>query len=95
MARFVLQLVCLALVLVSHAQEAKPGIAMNRADLEAALSFEIAPTSSGEPGGWHGGPVGTFFADDKVVHGAQRSVRIERHPDKSRDFTDNRGPGRN
>jgi hypothetical protein len=42
------RLVCLALVLVSHAQEAKPGIAMNRAGLEAALSFEVAPTSSGE-----------------------------------------------
>jgi C-terminal processing protease CtpA/Prc len=87
MARFVLPLVCLALVLVSHAQEAKPGIAMNRADLEAALSFEVAPTSSGEPGGWHGGPAGTFFADDKVVHGGRWSVRIERHSDSPREFT--------
>ena len=87
MARFVLPLVCLALVLVSHAQEAKPGIAMNRADLEAALSFEVAPSSSGEPGGWHGGPAGTFFADDKVVHGGRWSARIERHSDSPRDFT--------
>jgi C-terminal processing protease CtpA/Prc len=30
------------------------------------------------PGGWRGGPPGTIFTEDKVVHGGKRSVRLER-----------------
>ncbi len=86
MARFVVPLVCLALVLASYAQEAKSGMVTNRAELEAALSFE-APVRAGLPGGWGGGPAGTIFADDKVVHGGRWSARIERHSDSPAEFS--------
>jgi hypothetical protein len=59
---------------------------MNRAELEAALSFE-APPDGGVPGGWGGGPPGTIFADDKVVHGGRWSARIERRSDNPSDFS--------
>jgi C-terminal processing protease CtpA/Prc len=87
MARFILPLVCTVLVLGSYAQEAKPGKAMTRSELETALSFEVPPTSSGAPGGWGGGPPGTIFADDKVVHGGRWSARIERHSDSPGEFS--------
>jgi C-terminal processing protease CtpA/Prc len=87
MARFILLLVWTALAFVSQAQEAKPDKAITRAELEAALSFEAPPTSSGAPGGWGGGPAGTIFADDKVVHGGRWSARIERHSDSPGEFS--------
>src|SRR5580704_16890515 len=86
MARLVVPLVCLALVLASYAQEAKPGMVTDRAELEAALSFE-APVRAGLPGGWGGGPAGTIFADDEVVHGGRWSARIERHSDSPAEFS--------
>src|SRR5271169_31539 len=87
MARFVLPLLCVALMLVSHAQEANPGKVTNPAELEAALSFEASPTASGMPGGWAAGPAGPIFADEKVVHGGRWSARIERHSDSPGDFS--------
>ena len=87
MARFMLPLVCTVLVLGSYAQEAKPGKAMTRSELEMALSFEVPPSSSGAPGGWGGGPTGTIFADDKAVHGGRWSARLERHSDSPSDFS--------
>jgi len=87
MARFVLPLVWAALLLGGQAQEAKPGMPTTRAELEAALSFEVPATSSGTPGGWTGGPPETIFADDKVVHSGRWSARIERHSGSSGTFS--------
>ena len=39
------------------------------------------------PGGWQGGPPGTIFADDKVVHGGHWSARIERHAESPNGFS--------
>jgi len=52
----------------------------------AVFNFEAGPAESA-PMGWIGGPAGTFVADDKVEHGGQRSVRIERKPDSTGTFT--------
>ena len=87
MARFMLPLVCTVLVLGSYAQEAKSGTVTDRSEIEAALSFEAPPTTSGVPGGWRGGPEGTIFVDDKVVHGGRWSARIERRSDSPSDFS--------
>ena len=71
---------------VSFAQKSKTDRAALRADLEPALSFE-APVSGNMPGGWGGGPPGTIFADNKIVHGGQGSVRIERDPNSPDNFS--------
>src|SRR5579862_5135123 len=55
-------------------------------DLAAALAFEVQPVG-GMPGGWGGGPSGTIFADDEVVHGGRWSARIERDPDSPNKFS--------
>ncbi|MFZ0803318.1 MAG: S41 family peptidase [Terriglobales bacterium] len=39
------------------------------------------------PGGWGGGPAGTIFADDKVVHGGRWSARIERRVNSPSQFS--------
>src|SRR5207248_8529204 len=71
--------------LLCHAQQANSGRPSER-DLAPLLSFEIPPTA-GMPGGWTGGPPGTIFADDKIVHGGHWSARIERAADTTRDFS--------
>jgi hypothetical protein len=70
----------------SRAQETNSSKLPNDADFKMALSFE-APSSGTIPGGWQGGPPGTIFADDKVVHGGRRSARIERHADSPGGFS--------
>jgi C-terminal processing protease CtpA/Prc len=42
------------------------------------LSFETEHPG-GTPAGWGGGPSGTLFVDDKVVHGGRWSARLERN----------------
>jgi C-terminal processing protease CtpA/Prc len=54
--------------------------------LRPMLGFELRPYR-GLPGGWSGGPPGTIFLDDKIVHGGRRSVRIERKTDSLRDYS--------
>lgn len=39
------------------------------------------------PDGWSGGPPGTVFVDDKVVHGGRSSTRLERHADSPSHFS--------
>jgi C-terminal processing protease CtpA/Prc len=87
MLRYVLALVTILTIGV-HAQETSVSKAPDHSasDLAAALAFEIQPVG-GMPGGWGGGPSGTIFADDKVVHGGRWSARIERHPDSSNKFS--------
>jgi len=68
----------LLLVCICVTQGTGRGQSNDRSDLAKALSFEVQP-SGDMPGGWGGGPPGTIFADDKVVHGGRWSARIERH----------------
>jgi len=46
-------------------------------DLDKVLGFQMPPAGD-MPGGWKGGPPGTIFLDNQVVHAAQWAVRIER-----------------
>jgi C-terminal processing protease CtpA/Prc len=39
------------------------------------------------PGGWGGGPPGTLFADDKIVHSGRLSARIQRQADSPDNFS--------
>ena len=50
---------------------------LGQEDLPKVLSFE-ADHPGGRPGGWMGGPAGTIFVDEKVVHSGRWSVRLER-----------------
>jgi hypothetical protein len=47
--------------------------------LQESLGFEQEQKQGGLPAGWRGGPDGTIFADDKIVHGGRWSARIERN----------------
>ena len=73
-------LICGGLALAAHAQETKPAVSTNPSDLAAEFSFET-PQTGGMPSGWSGGPAGTVFADDKIVHGGRWAARIERNAD--------------
>jgi hypothetical protein len=59
----------------------------NRSELEAALGFEAMPSAGTMPGGWGGGPPGTIFADEKLVHGSHHSARLERNSESSGNFS--------
>ncbi len=72
--------------LACYAQDASPDRSSLRTDLEPSLKFE-APASGTMPGGWGGGPSGTIFADDKVVHSGKGSARIERNATSANDFS--------
>jgi len=54
------------------------GQSVGRSDLDKTLGFESPPTGE-MPGCWQGGPKGTIFADDKVVHGGRWSARSLDH----------------
>jgi len=86
MARLLFALLCAALTLPSQAQDTHPAQSTDRSDLLKILSFEAQP-KGGMPGGWAGGPPGTIFADDKVVHGGRWSARIQREADSPSDFS--------
>ena len=75
-----------ALTLFVHAQESNPAKSPDHSELASALAFEL-PSAGDQPGGWGGGPAGTIFADDKILHGGQRSARLERHPDSPNNFS--------
>jgi C-terminal processing protease CtpA/Prc len=86
MARFLLALFFTTQALVCQAQQVKPQEPSNRSTLDTVLRFESAPTGD-MPGGWSGGPPGTIFADDKVVHSGRWAARIERNADSLSDFS--------
>jgi peptidase S41-like protein len=50
------------------------------------LNFE-AGDSSGAPRGWGGGPAGTLFADDQIVHGGKWAARLERKDSSNGKFS--------
>ena len=85
MMRF-LALLCAILALVSQERRVQPEKATDRSELEAALGFEV-PTTGNMPGGWGGGPPGTIFVDDKVVHSGRWAARIERKAETPNDFS--------
>jgi C-terminal processing protease CtpA/Prc len=72
--------------LACYAQDAGPDRSALQKDLEPSLRFE-APVAGTIPGGWGGGPSGTIFADDKIVHGGKGSARIERNAASANDFS--------
>ncbi len=54
--------------------------------LAVDLTFETEQ-SGGMPNGWGGGPPGTIFADDKIVHRGKWSARIERNAQSPQNFS--------
>ena len=86
MTRLLLALICTTLALVCQAQQVKPQHPSDRSALDAVLSFESPPTGD-VPGGWSGGPPGTIFVDDKVVHAGKRAARIERNAQSPNNFS--------
>jgi hypothetical protein len=86
MVRFLLALVFAELTLPCQAQDTRPVQSVDWSELTKALSFEAEPNGD-MPAGWGGGPPGTVFADDKVVHGGRWSARIQRHPGSPSDFS--------
>jgi C-terminal processing protease CtpA/Prc len=57
-----------------------------RRALSGVLDFEATPNGN-MPGGWGGGPPGTIFVDDAIVHGGKRSVRLERQTNSLNTFS--------
>ena len=58
---------------------AQPAAPVLSPELGRTVTFETGRWN-GEPGGWGGGPPGTIFADDAVVHSGRWSARLERTP---------------
>lgn len=54
--------------------------------LTKILGFENE-RSGDKPAGWFGNPPGTVFTDDKIVHGGQWSIRIERDAQSNGQFS--------
>lgn len=54
--------------------------------LQPVLGFEV-PLEGGKPQGWGGGPDGTLFLDEKIVHGGKSSARIERNASSPNNFS--------
>lgn len=65
-----------ALTLLCQAQT--PVKTADLSGLAKVLSFETEHPGE-TPGGWFGGPPGTLFVDDKVVHGGHLAARMERN----------------
>jgi C-terminal processing protease CtpA/Prc len=59
---------------------------LDQTGLTKILGFENE-RSGDKPGGWFANPPGTIFNDDKIIHSGQWSVRIERNPQSSGDFS--------
>ena len=75
MARLARAITCLALLVAGSLANGQSGGTPSPADFAKILSFET-DQNAGVPTGWDGRP-DAVFADDKVVHGGRRSVRLE------------------
>ena len=64
---------------------ALPAQQATRSTIDGLLGFER--TQGGRPAGWGSYPAEHVSADDQVYHGGQRSVRIERQPGASQNFS--------
>ena len=62
-----------------------PTTPIDQASLTKILGFETE--RSGDSPGWFANPPGTVFNDDKIMHSGQWSVRIERTPQSSGEFS--------
>jgi hypothetical protein len=58
----------------------------NRSDLPQFLDFEVGK-SADAPVGWGGGPIGTIFADDAIIHGGKWAARLDRNPASAGNFS--------
>jgi C-terminal processing protease CtpA/Prc len=58
----------------------------NRSDLPQFLDFE-AGKSADAPVGWSGGPLGTIFADDAIIHGGKWAARLDRNSASAGNFS--------
>lgn len=85
MTRFVfgVWLACVVTALGAHAAEVSP----EQAKLTVALNFETGTTAGAAPTGWGGGPAGTIFQDDQVVHSGKGALRIERTAESPQQFS--------
>lgn len=63
-----------------------PATPIDQPSLTKILGFENEHTGD-KPGGWSANPPGTVFTDNKIVHGGQWSVRIERTAESSGQFS--------
>lgn len=79
-------LAAMLLAAVADAQNANRSPVSPRQKLQDLLSFE-APPAGTRPGGWSGGPADTLFSDEQIVHGGQRSARIERSADRKEELS--------
>jgi len=68
--------VALALLFATLTLSAPAQAPQSLNSLAPILSFE-APQPVDMPRGWGGGPAGTIFVDNKIVHGGQWSARLE------------------
>jgi C-terminal processing protease CtpA/Prc len=84
MSRFLLAALLAALTRPGHAQPSDR--LANLHALDQILTFETEHPE-GRIGGWGGGPAGTIFADDKVVHGGRWSARLERNAGSTSTFS--------
>jgi hypothetical protein len=66
-----------------------PGLSqiLTRQNLASILGFENNSQADTFPVGWSGGPAGTIFSDNHVVHSGDYSARIERTASSSSMFS--------
>lgn len=81
-------LLCLAVILAMAAlcRAQSPATPLDQASLTKILGFEDERIGE-KPGGWYSNPPATVFSDDKIIHGGQRSLRIERNAQSSGAFS--------
>ena len=79
-------LLCAALVLSSGSSCSAQTTPIDQASLTKILGFENE-RSGDKPAGWFANPPGTVFSDDKIIHGGQWSVRIERNAQSTGQFS--------
>src|ERR1044072_655515 len=70
----------------SCSAQTPPTTPTDQTSLTKILGFENEH-SGDKPGGWFANPPGTVFMDDKIVHGGQWSVRIERNAQSAGEFS--------
>ena len=68
----------LASVVIVMTSDAQSPNAAAGPELASILNFEMEQTRT-MPRGWGGGPPGTIFIDEVVVHAGRRSARLERN----------------
>jgi C-terminal processing protease CtpA/Prc len=78
---------CFALTLRSSEERAAAQAVTVSPDLANVLSFEKEHTGGSPAGGWFANPPRTIFLDGETVHGGRWSIRIERAPGVSGEFS--------